>query len=265
MAEDILKKIAAAKQEEIAAARKREPETSLRRRAEERDRPRPFIGTLRQAHAHGIGIIAEIKRASPSKGIIRGDLDAGAYARRYEDGGAAAISVLTDGLFFKGSLDDLVAARKNSGLPVLRKDFLISPYQFYEAAAVGADAALVIVRMLTAAQLGDFLALCREIHLDPLVEVHDAADLEKATAAGAELIGINNRDLKTFKTDIAVATRLVSDFNERQIPVAASGISSADDIRATRKAGINVFLIGESIVRAEDTVGFLRRLMAAAA
>jgi len=202
MAEDILKKIAAAKQEEIAAAKKHEPESSLRRRAEQREGRRPFIGRLRQAHDDGIGIIAEIKRASPSKGVIRGDIDAAEYARRYERGGAAAISVLTDTRFFRGSLDDLVAARKNSGLPVLRKDFLISSYQFYEAAAAGADAALVIVRMLTAAQLVDYLDLCREINLDPLVEVHDAGDLEKAAAAGAELIGINNRDLKTFKTDM---------------------------------------------------------------
>lgn len=172
--------------------------------------------------------------------------------------------MLTDKQFFKGSLDDLVAARKAATLPVLRKDFLIAPYQFYEAAAAGADAALVIVRMLSPEQLGDLLALCRELRLDPLVEVHDAADLEKATAAGAELIGINNRDLKTFKTDIAVATGLVSRFAAGQIPVAASGISTADDIRATRRAGINIFLIGESIVRAEDTVGFLKGLMAAA-
>ncbi|MEW6077503.1 MAG: indole-3-glycerol phosphate synthase TrpC [Thermodesulfobacteriota bacterium] len=261
MAENILEKIAAAKKEEIAAARKREPASALRNRAEQREGQRPFIGRLRQAHENGIGIIAEIKRASPSKGIIRGDMDAGDYARRYEAGGAAAISVLTDQQFFKGFLDDLVAARKAVSLPVLRKDFLIDPYQFYEAAAAGADAALLIVRMLSSEQLTDLLALCRELRLDPLVEVHDAADLDKATAAGAELIGINNRDLKTFKTDIAVATRLVSQFRDGQVPVAASGISTADDIRATRKAGINIFLIGESIVRAEDTVGFLRGLI----
>lgn len=263
MAEDILKKIAAAKQEEIAAAKRHEPERALRKRAEQRDSQRPFIARLRQAHADGIGIIAEIKRASPSKGIIRADIDAGDYAHRYEAGGAAAISVLTDSQFFKGSLDDLIAARENSNLPVLRKDFLISPYQLYESAAANADAVLLIVRMLSGKQLSGFLALCRDLKLDPLVEVHDAADLEKATASGAELIGINNRDLRTFKTDIAVATRLVSQFKSNQIPVAASGISTAEDIRATRKAGINIFLIGESIVRAEDTVGFLRDLIKA--
>ncbi len=264
MTEDILKKIAAAKKEEVAEARKRVPEAALRQQAEARDGQRPFIERLRQAHVDGIGIIAEIKRASPSRGDIRADLDAADYARRYEQGGATAISVLTDSRFFKGSLADLVEARKNSTLPVLRKDFLIDPYQFYEAAAAGADAVLLIVRMLSGDRLSDFLSLCRELRLDPLVEVHDDADLEKATRSGAELIGINNRDLRTFRTDIAVATRLVSRFNDRQIPVAASGISMPDDIRATRKAGINNFLIGESLVRADDTVAFLRQLVEAA-
>jgi indole-3-glycerol phosphate synthase len=264
MSEDILRKIATAKKQEISEARKRMSEADLRQQAEHRDGQRPFIGRLRQAHIDGIGIIAEIKRASPSKGAIRTGLNAADYARRYEQGGATAVSVLTDGQFFKGSLDDLTAARKNCSLPVLRKDFLIDPYQFYEAAAAGADAVLLIVRMLTEDQLSDYLDLCRELRLDPLVEVHDDADLEKATRSGAELIGINNRDLRTFKTDIAVATRLVSRFSERQIPVAASGISAPEDIRATRQAGINNFLIGESLVRADDTVGFLRRLIAAA-
>lgn len=264
MNEDILQKIMAAKQEEIMAARKREPESALRRRAEQRDRHRPFTERLRAANAAGIGIIAEIKRASPSKGIIRADIDAGEYARRYEQGGAAAISVLTDSRFFKGSLDDLMTARENTTLPVLRKDFLISDYQLYQSAAADADAVLLIVRLLSTKQLSGYLTLCRELRLDPLVEVHDAADLDKATASGAELIGINNRDLRTFKTDIAVAARLVSQFKAGQIPVAASGISTAEDIRATRQAGINIFLIGESLVRADDTVGFLRELIKAA-
>lgn len=264
MSEDILQKIAAAKKEEVAAARKRVPEAELRQQAEQRDGQRPFIKRLRTAHDNGIGIIAEVKRASPSKGNIRIDLDAADYAQRYEQGGATAVSVLTDGSFFKGSLEDLVTVRKNTTLPVLRKDFLIDAYQFYQSAAVGADAVLLIVRMLSGGQLADFLRLCRDLRLDPLVEVHDESDLEMATASGAELIGINNRDLRTFKTDIAVATRLVSRCNDRQIPVAASGISTPEDIRATRKAGINNFLIGESLVRADDTAGFLRQLIGAA-
>ena len=264
MSQDILRKIAVAKKEEITEARKRLPEADLRQQAEQRKDRRPFIGRLRQAHMDGIGIIAEIKRASPSKGTIRSGLDAADYARRYEQGGATAVSVLTDGPFFKGSLDDLTTVRNNCSLPVLRKDFLIDPYQFYEAAAAGADAVLLIVRMLTENQLAEYLDLCRELRLDPLVEVHDDVDLEKAARFGAELIGINNRDLQTFKTDISVATRLVSRFNEHQIPVAASGIGAPEDIRATRQAGINIFLIGESLVRADDTIGFLRRLIAAA-
>ena len=259
---DILDKIVATKKEEVAAAKIITPEKELQKEAARRDFKRPFIESLRQTHLSGsIGIIAEIKRASPSKGIIRENLKAGQQARKYEQGGATAISVLTDQDYFQGSLADLEQARKNSSLPVLRKDFLIDSYQFYEAAASGADAVLLIVRILSQTQLSDYLALCRELDLDPLVEIHDEADLEQATLAGAELIGINNRNLATFKTDLAVATRLVSQFGPGQIPVAASGISSAEDIHRTKEAGINNFLIGESLVRASDPTRFLRQLL----
>lgn len=270
MAENILTKIVATKKAEVAAAKKQMAEAEVRKLAEaySKKRPdhvpakRPFADNLRQAHkTDATGIIAEIKRASPSKGIIRADLDAGTQARKYEQGGAVAISVLTDRDYFRGSIDDLKQARKSACLPVLRKDFLVDPYQFYEAAVIGADAVLLIVRLLSPEQLTDYLQLCAELALDPLVEIHDDADLEVATKAGAQLIGINNRDLSTFNTDISVATRLVEKLQPDQIPIAASGISSRDDIVRTRQAGIRNFLIGESLARAEDTVGFLRELV----
>lgn len=268
--ENILTKIVATKKEEVAAAKKQMSEAKLRQIAEEYQRVRPvylpprrsFDDNLRQAHkADATGVIAEIKRASPSKGIIRADLDAAEQARKYEVGGAVAISVLTDRDYFRGSIDDLKLARQASGLPVLRKDFLVDPYQFYESAVIGADAVLLIVRLLSPEQLASYLQLCRELALDPLVEIHDEADLDVATKAGAQLIGINNRDLSTFNTDLSVATRLVSQFSPDQIPIAASGISGRDDIVRTRQAGIRNFLIGESLARADDTVGFLKQLI----
>lgn len=258
---DILKTIVETKKQAIVAARSRRSLADLKNMAEDRNDRRSFAGALRHAHETGIGIIAEIKRASPSKGDIRADLDPADYARNYEQGGATAISVLTDAIYFKGSVADLKAAREATTLPVLRKDFLISDYQLYESAVMGADAALLIVRILSPALLSELIDLSKTLRLDTLVEVHDAKDLETATAAGAELIGINNRDLKTFKTDIQVSARLVSLLASHQIPVAASGIASASDILQTRRAGINNFLIGESLVRAQDTVAFLRHLL----
>lgn len=261
MTETVLDKIAATKKQEIAAARSREPEEALRRRAEGRPDRRPLVERLRGASPEEISIIAEIKRASPSRGIIRASLDAADYAARYEAGGAAAISVLTDVHYFRGSLADLREARQAVSLPVLRKDFLISSYQLYESAAAGADAVLLIVRLLETSHLKDLMQLCRELRMEALVEIHDERELDRANLAGAELVGINNRDLRTFKTDTAVATRLASRLTDKQVAVAASGISDMEDIRRAGQAGISNFLIGESLVRARDTIGFLRRLV----
>ncbi len=263
MRANILDRITADKKEEISAARRQEPEAALRRRAEEREAPRPLAVALGKSQPDRIGIIAEIKRASPSRGIIREPLDPADYARRYQAGGAAALSVLTDTPYFRGSLADLAAARRVVSLPVLRKDFLLSPYQIYESAAAGADAVLLIVRLLERGQLRDYLDLCRELRLDALVEVHDEPDLDQAAQAGAELVGINNRDLATFATDTNLAARLAARLEPDQVAVAASGIRGADDVRRTRQAGIYNFLVGESLVRAEDTVGFLRQLRTA--
>ena len=258
---NILDKIVERKREEIAAAQKDIPESRLRGQAERRKDRRPFTESLKKPGLLGVNIIAEIKRASPSKGLIRKNLDPVKYAGAYEKGGAAAISVLTDQPFFQGSPHDLKSAKGAVQLPVLRKDFIISTYQIYEAAVMGADAVLLITRILPEQQLSDFLALSTDLQLDALVEVHDEEDLEKAINSGATLVGINNRNLRTFKTDIRTAIDLVKCFEPHQIAVAESGIHTREDIEQLKTAGIWNFLIGESLVRAEDPVAHLEYLM----
>lgn len=261
MGEHILDKIVRHKTEEVDIARRSMPLTRLMAAAERREDRRPFRRRLAQPGPAGVNVIAEIKRASPSKGIIRADLDPAAYARRYAAAGAAALSVLTDAAFFQGSFDDFRRARAAAALPVLRKDFVISEYQIYESAALGADAVLLIVRILSPAQLSDLLALCSRLELDALVEVHSESELQVALDAGALLVGINNRDLDTFRTEIATCIRLAGRLAEGQIAVAESGIHGREDIAQIRKAGIFNFLIGESLVRAENTEGFLKTLL----
>ena len=240
---------------------KSSPKSRLAELARQRSDFRPFFETLSQPGAAGVNIIAEIKRASPSKGDIAPDLDASRTALRYEKGGAAAVSVLTDPTYFKGSLEDLTAARSACTLPVLRKEFIISRYQVYEAAAAGADAILLIARILTAKKLDQLYALCRELGMDALVEIHTPEDARTVAACGARLVGINNRNLSTFETDIAIAMDLVARLAPGQVPVAASGISRPADIQRNLKAGIFNFLVGESIVRSSDPVRFIRELM----
>ncbi len=260
MGRDFLKEIVVHKKEEVALAKQRIPESQLISHQPLSKGKRPFIEKLREPGPSGINIIAEIKRASPSKGPIRLDLDPALYAAAYEEGGAAAISVLTDRHYFKGSPEDLKTARESTSLPVLRKDFLISSYQIYESLVLGTDAVLLIVRILSKAQLRDYLALCNELKLDALVEINSEKEAEIANWAGATLIGINNRNLNSFETDIQTAIRLKSLLEPNQVPVAASGISSRDDIENNKTSGITNFLIGESLVRAENTCNFLRDL-----
>ncbi len=260
MAGDILERIVARKKAEVEAARQRIPEAALRRQAGAPRQRRHFYGALSQPGPSGVNIIAEIKRASPSKGSICPDLDPAAFARRYEAGGADALSVLTDADFFQGSPADLKAARAAVRLPVLRKDFIISPYQIYESAALGADAILLIVRILSAGELREYLALAADSGLDVLVEVHSESELEAALAAGARLIGVNNRNLRTFDTDVARASRMAALFQPPQVPVAESGIRGRGDIEMLQAAGIFNFLIGESIVRSPDPAVFIRSL-----
>jgi len=257
-----LNRIIEQKGRDIARARKIVAESRLEELARQRQDFRSLYAALASEGA-GVNIIAEIKRASPSKGDICADLDAGATARQYERGGAEAVSVLTDTTFFKGYLDDLKAARSACGLPVLRKEFIISRYQVYEAAAAGADAILLIVRILSREKLNQLYALCRELGMDALVEIHNSEEARIVAASEVRLVGINNRNLNSFETDIAVAMELVSQLGPGQLPVAASGISGPDDVRRNLSFGIRNFLVGESIVRAEDSARFIEELKAA--
>ncbi len=261
MKKDFLQIIVEDKKQEIAAAKHRLPEDLLREKAMIPKKRRPFLQKLAQPGPSGINIIAEIKRASPSKGVICPDLNPVTYAVEYERGGAAALSVLTDGPHFKGDIHDLERARQSTTLPVLRKDFLISSYQIFESAVMGADALLLIARILEPQQLKDYLDLCKELEMDALVEIHSEKDIEKATRAGAKLIGINNRNLRSFETDIHTSIRMNSLLESDQVAVAASGIRSRKDIEKMNSSGIWNFLIGESLVRADNPGAFLKSLL----
>ena len=261
METDFLKIIVEHKKEEVAKAKRRLSESRLRIDALLPRKRRPFLKRLEQPGPSGVNIIAEIKRASPSKGVICPDLNPAIYASEYEKGGAAALSVLTDQPYFKGCVEDLKKAREATALPVLRKDFLISSYQIYESAALGADAVLLIVRILEQKQLSDYLNLCRELKMDALVEIYSENDLKAAILAGARLIGINNRDLSSFETNIETAIRMASLLEPDQVAVAASGIRTREDIEKIKDSGIWNFLIGESLVRAPNPREFLKSLM----
>ena len=253
---NILENIVATRRQAVASAQRRVPQSFLEREAAGRRDYRGFTAALARP---GLRVIAEIKRASPSRGAIAPALDPAAVARAYAAGGAAALSILTEPDFFKGSPDDLHRARAACDLPVLRKDFIIDPYQVYETAALGADAMLLIVRMLDDEQLHELHALAQQLGLDVLTEVHDAGDIERANALGAPLIGINNRDLAHFKTDSAQAGRMVGLLHPSCLPVTLSGILDDDDIRQTLAGGITRVLVGEALVRAEDPAATLRR------
>jgi len=261
MKKDFLQIIVEDKKQEIAAAKHRLPERLLREKALIPRKKRPFLQKLAQPGPSGANIIAEIKRASPSKGVICPGLNPVTYAVEYERGGAAALSVLTDQPHFKGSIHDLKRARESTTLPVLRKDFLISSYQIFESAVMGADALLLIARILDPKQLKDYLDICNELQMNALVEIHSEKDLEKATRAGAGLIGINNRNLRSFETDIHISIRMKSLLEPDQVAVAASGIRSRKDIEKVSDSGIWNFLIGESLVRADNPGALLKSLL----
>lgn len=263
MAADILSEIVAYKRYDTGRKKQYRTEASLRADAESmaRNSRRGFVSALSEGETDRTRIIAEIKRASPSKGDIRPDLDAADLAAAYERGGSSVISVLTEEKWFKGSIEDLAAARNACALPVLRKDFLISTYQVYESAVINADAALLIVRILEKNQLKDYLDLCGALGLDVLVEIHSEDDLAKTVGTDARLIGINNRNLKSFDVDMEISARLSRGLSPDQIPVAASGIRTREEIIAYRDVGIYHFLIGESIVRADDPEQFIKELL----
>ncbi len=254
----ILDDIVAARREELARTK-----LAVSRRALEQ---RPAYAAVRRSLGAALqsrrpAIIAEVKKASPSRGPIRADADAVAVACAYAAGGAAAISVLTEPRFFRGSLDDLLAVRGAVDLPLLRKDFLVDPYQVVEARAWGADAVLLIVAMLDDALLRELVGATAAEGLEALVEVHDAAELDRALGCGTTLLGINNRDLRTFATTLETAERLRPLVPPGVIAVAESGIDTAPDIARLRAAGFHAFLIGESLMRAPDPAEKLRELL----
>jgi len=262
MARDFLKVIVEHKKNEIDLSKKTRSENVIRQQAQEKQYTRRFFKQcLTTNDPSEIHIIAEIKRASPSKGDINRHLDPSAYAKKYEAGGASAISVLTDHRFFKGSFQDFKLARDAVSLPILRKDFLVSSYQIYESVILEADAVLLIVRILSGNQLNDYLSLCKDLSLDALVEVHSEHDLETAIDAGAELVGINNRDLSSFNTDIHTAMNMMQKIQPHQTAVAASGIRNREDIIRNKESGIHCFLIGESVVRSDDPSAFISSLL----
>ena len=257
---DILERIVQAKQAEVTAAQRKISLNRLRAAAEARNDVRPFFDALKAPGPSGVNIIAEIKRASPSTGVIRKDLDPGRLAESYAAGGARAISVLTEKSFFHGSADDLKQARLASGLPVLRKDFIFCDYQLYESAAMGADAVLLIVRILDQQRLVDLIQLTSSLKLAALVEIYTETDLAAAARAGAQLVGINNRNLTSFETDLGHTLKSLPLLQPGQVAVAASGIKTREDIRRYQAHGVFNFLIGESLVRSENPEGFLKLL-----
>ena len=251
-----LEQIVAAKQAEIAAAQALKPQAELERLAAKREDFRGFAESLARP---GVRVIAEIKRASPSLGDIRPDLHPGDLALAYQNGGAAAISVLTEPAFFKGSAKDLKRAREFVELPVLRKDFILAPYQVYETAAMGADAMLIVVRILDDETLQSLLALALGVGLETLVEIHDEADAQRIAGLAPPLVGINNRDLAHFHTDTDRAARLAALLPRGTAVVAASGIRDANDIQQALAGGIRRFLVGETLVRHADPAALLRQ------
>lgn len=254
----ILDDIVQAKREEIASRARLNPFASLRRQAASRQDHRPFSDALLTSP---ISLIAEIKKASPSAGIIRENFDVAAIAEAYEAAGASAVSVLTDERFFSGSLENLELARRASTLPLLRKDFIIHEYQVAEAGAAGADAFLLIAAILSKSQMEDYISLGTELGMEALVEVHQGKELDRAVDAGSRIIGINNRDLKTFHVDLNVSLELGKALPEDTIRVSESGIRSRSDVEELERHGFNAILVGETLMRGADPGEEARRLL----
>lgn len=258
---DILQKILQTKQEEIAARAAVRSLAQLQVDAAQASPVRGFLNALRQRVARGEpAVIAEIKKASPSKGVIRADFDPVAIAQSYERGGAACLSVLTDAQYFQGHERYLQAARAACTLPVIRKDFIVDRYQVYEARAIGADCILLIVAALTDAQLQDLYALATDLGMDALIEVHDKEELARALRLNAPLIGINNRNLRTFVTSLNTTLDLLSDVPAEVLLVTESGIHAPADVQLMRQHHVNAFLVGEAFMRADDPGTELQKL-----
>jgi indole-3-glycerol phosphate synthase len=262
---DTLARILAGKYEEVRERSAQTSQSEIERRAQDAPPPRDFTGALCDAVANlRIGLIAEIKRASPSGGLIRDPFDPAELARAYEDGGATCLSVLTDAPWFQGSAEHLQAARAACDLPVLRKDFMVHPWQVFESRAMGADCILLIMAALSDDQAGELEDVARSLDMSVLAEVHDQRELERALGLETRLIGVNNRNLKTLRTDISTTEELVPLVPADRIPVAESGLRTPDDVRRMAAAGARCLLIGEHLLREADVAAAARRMVEAA-
>ncbi len=259
--QDVLQRILATKRAEVAAARAARLLIEVERDARAAPRPRDFVGAIRSKIAAGKpAVIAEIKRASPSKGLLRRDFDPASIAASYESAGAACLSVLTDREYFQGAAEHLIAARGACSIPVLRKDFVVDSYQVFESRALGADCILLIAAALDGRAIRELGRTATNLGMAVLIEIHDAAELEIALTQPASLIGINNRNLRTFETRLETTLELLPRIPDGRVLVTESGIAGPEDVRRMRAAGISAFLVGEAFMRAQDPGRALRSL-----